>query len=86
MRHALLGLAILMLGGTAYAQSFSSSEYCDPVCLEHRDQSRDCSYHSYSQCEASRSGVGGSCVDNPLLSQCTRGAAGQTVRHRRKHH
>jgi hypothetical protein len=87
--YALIGFAVLMLGGTAYAQDYTSSEYCDPVCIEHGSGRTDCSYHTYAQCEASRSGVGGACVDNPLLSLCRKGPAGAGVVHsvhHRKHH
>ena len=76
MRHALIGLALLALGGAAHAQDYSSSEYCDPICLQHSLSSPpDCSYHTWAQCEASRRGTGGSCVTNPFLSQCSRGSA-----------
>jgi hypothetical protein len=85
MRYALVGFTILMLGGAAYAQDRASSEYCDPVCLEFRSGSQDCSYHNYAQCQASRSGVGGDCVPNPFLSQCARGSVGPAGRHRRPH-
>jgi hypothetical protein len=88
MRYALIGFAVLMLGATAYAQDYTSSEYCDPVCIEHGSGRYDCSYHNYDQCSASRSGVGGSCVDNPFLSLCRRGTGAAIVHsvHHRKHH
>jgi hypothetical protein len=89
MRPALIGLALLLLAGMASAQDFTSSEYCDPVCVlgAGRDNGfYDCSYHSYAQCNASRSGVGGTCVDNPLLGMCKRAPAGASPRHRSKHH
>jgi len=85
MRYAVIGCAILMLGGAAYAQDRTSSEYCDPVCLEHRDGSQDCSYHNYSQCQATRIGVGGDCVPNPFLSQCARASVSPRARHRKRH-
>lgn len=78
MRHALAGLAFLLLGGALHAQNYSSSEYCNPVCLQHSFSSPpDCSYHNYAQCEATRRGLGGSCIGNPFLSLCSRGAAAQ---------
>jgi len=78
MRQTLIGFALLLLGGAVHAQDYSSSEYCDPVCLQHSMSSPpDCSYHNYAQCEASRRGLGGSCVTNPFLSLCTRGTAAQ---------
>jgi hypothetical protein len=74
MRHAVIGFALLVLGGAVHAQDYSSSEYCDPVCLQHSWSSPpDCSYRNYAQCEASRRGTGGSCVANPFLSLCNRG-------------
>jgi hypothetical protein len=85
MRHALIGLALLALGGAAHAQDYSSSEYCDPICLQHSLSSPpDCSYHTYAQCEASRSGTGGMCVTNPFLSMCSRRTVGQQPVHRSK--
>ena len=76
MRHALIGFALLVLGGAVHAQDYSSSEYCDPICLQHSLSSPpDCSYHTWAQCEASRRGTGGSCVTNPFLSLCSRGSA-----------
>jgi hypothetical protein len=86
LRHALIGFAVLMLGGTAYSQDYTSSEYCDPVCIEHGSGRYDCSYHNYAQCYASRMGVGGACVDNPMLSLCRRGPAVVAhSAHHRKH-
>jgi hypothetical protein len=87
MRYALVGFAVLMFGQAAYSQDYTSYEYCDPVCIEHGDGRYDCSYHTYAQCYASRSGVGGSCVDNPQLIFCRRGAVGAVVvRRPRGHH
>jgi Protein of unknown function (DUF3551) len=83
MRCALIGIAILVSGGAAYAQDGASSEYCDPVCLEFRGGAQDCTYHTYAQCEASRSGVGGDCVPNPFLAQCARASVGPKATHRR---
>jgi Protein of unknown function (DUF3551) len=83
MRHALVGFTILMLGGAAYSQDRTSSEYCDPICLEFRDGTQDCTYHNYSQCEASRSGVSGECVTNPFLGQCARAWVPLKARHRK---
>jgi hypothetical protein len=83
MRYALIGIAILVSGGAAYAQDRASSEYCDPLCLEFRGGAQDCTYHTYAQCEASRSGVGGDCVPNPFLAQCARASVGPKATHRR---
>ena len=84
MRYALIGFTVLLLGGTAYSQDYTSSEYCDPVCLQHGSGRQDCSYHNYAQCEASRSGIGGECVTNPFLGQCARGSVGHRARHRKQ--
>jgi hypothetical protein len=85
MRYALVGFTILMLGGAAYAQDRTSSEYCDPICLEFRDGTQDCTYHNYSQCEATRPGVGGECVPNPFLAQCARASVPRKARRRTNH-
>jgi len=74
MRLIMIGSALLLAGGAVLAQDYTSSEYCDPVCLASRyGVATDCSYHNYAQCEATRSGLGGYCVDNPFLGMCTRG-------------
>jgi uncharacterized protein DUF3551 len=83
MRHALIGF-VLLLAGAAYAQDYTSSQYCDPVCLEGRRGALDCSYRNLGQCLAARSGVGGSCIQNPFLYQCTRPLTGGRPRHRRR--
>jgi hypothetical protein len=72
MRFVMIGSALLLCGGAVLAQDYTSSEYCDPVCLE-RHLAYDCSYHNYAQCEATRRGLGGICVDNPFLGMCARG-------------
>ena len=72
MRYLLIGVALLISGEVASAQDYSSSQYCSPWCLERRNGGQDCSYHSFEQCRVSQSGLGGSCVRNPFLSQCTR--------------
>jgi hypothetical protein len=74
MRLVMIGLALSLIGGAVHAQYHTSSQYCDPLCLE-RHLGYDCSYHNYAQCWASSSGVGGICVDYPFLSMCARGAA-----------
>lgn len=37
-----------------------------PWCAHYNTGANDCSFHSFEQCMASRSGVGGICVRNPL--------------------
>ena len=85
MRLALIVFALLALGGAVHAQDYSSGGYCNPVCLQHGFASApDCSYYNYAQCEATRSGTGGICIDNPLLSMCSRKTVGQQPVHKNK--
>jgi hypothetical protein len=85
MRNALIGFAFLALGGAVHAQDYSSGEYCNPVCLQHGFASApDCSYHNYAQCEETRRGLGGICVDNQFLSMCSRKTVGQQGVHKSK--
>lgn len=73
MRHVLIGIALMIPTGAASAQEDrSTSQFCSPWCLQFRSGAQDCSYHSFEQCRVSSSGVGGVCVQNPVLSQCTR--------------
>jgi hypothetical protein len=72
MRYLLVGLGLLMTGGVAAAQDYSSSGYCTPWCLTFPSGGQDCSYNTFEQCRISSQGVGGSCQTNPFLSQCTR--------------
>jgi len=72
MRYILIGAAALLVSAdVATAQDYSSSGYCSPWCLSRRN-AQDCSYHTFEQCRVSGLGVGGSCVQNPFLSMCTR--------------
>ena len=72
MRYLLIGAALLLSSEVAVAQDYSSSQYCSPWCLQFRSGGQDCSYNNFEQCRVSSSGVGGICVQNPFLSQCTR--------------
>jgi hypothetical protein len=73
MRYALIAFAVVLFTGTALAQDYTTSGYCAPWCLlGPRSGGLDCSYYTYNQCLATRSGVGGSCEVNPFLSQCRR--------------
>jgi hypothetical protein len=87
MRYGLITIAAALLVSAAHAQDYTSSGYCDPICLEHRG-AQDCSFHTLAQCEATRSGLGGVCVANPFLGECARASvrgkapAGRRVRHR----
>jgi hypothetical protein len=72
----------LILGTTAYAQDYSSSEYCDPWCS--LSYARDCTYHTFEQCLVSIRGTSLGCYENPFLYQCRRpSAADRTVRRHR---
>jgi hypothetical protein len=72
MRYVLIGVALLISGETASAQDYTSSGYCTPWCLTFRSGGQDCSYNTFEQCRVSSQGVGGVCMQNPFLSQCTR--------------
>jgi hypothetical protein len=86
MRHVLMGVFILMLGGMALAQDRTSSQYCDPWCERDSDEGSglDCSYRTFQQCLAAASATG-HCYDNPFLYQCRRPspAADSPARRRR---
>jgi hypothetical protein len=84
MRQVLTGIAVLMLGGVAFAQDYTSSEYCDPWCVRGRGDGLDCSYHTFQQCLATASGMGSHCTENPFLPLCRRPlAASPSRRHAR---
>jgi hypothetical protein len=84
MRHVLTGIAVLMLGGVAFAQNYTSSEYCDPWCVRGRDNGLDCSYHTFQQCLVTTRGMGSHCDQNPFLYLCSRPiATGPSRRHGR---
>jgi hypothetical protein len=85
MRYAFAAIAILLSAGTAAAQDYTSSQYCDPWCtLGRRSGATDCSYYTFEQCRAAASGTGATCVTNPFLSYCTRGAQRPERRVRRR--
>jgi hypothetical protein len=78
MRQALIGIALLLSGGTAMAQDYTTSQYCSPWCSEGRKSGGlDCAYSNFEQCQATESALGGRCIQNPFLSQCTRPAPRQ---------
>jgi hypothetical protein len=69
----------LILGTSAYAVDYSSSEYCDPWCS--LPYARDCAYRTFEQCLISIRGTSLGCYENPFLYQCRRPSpAHQTVR------
>jgi hypothetical protein len=85
MRHVLIGVFILMLGGMALAQDRTTSEYCDPWCERDTEDGNglDCSYHTFQQCLAAASGTG-YCYDNPFLYQCRRPSPANSPARRRR--
>ena len=86
MRYVLIGIVVLMLGGVAYSQDYTSSQYCDPWCTQGspEDGGLECSYHTFEQCLAAASGTGNHCYQNPFLYQCRRPTAGDRPRTRRR--
>jgi Protein of unknown function (DUF3551) len=85
MRHVLMGVLVLMLGGMALAQNRTSSEYCDPWCERDTDEGAalDCSYRTFQQCLAAASGTG-HCYENPFLYQCRRVSSDNPLARRRR--
>jgi Protein of unknown function (DUF3551) len=83
MRRILIGLVLITLGGVAFAQDYTSSDYCDPWCQGGRGP-LDCSYHSFQQCLVSTRGLGTHCYENPFLYLCRRPAAPDRPPHRKR--
>jgi hypothetical protein len=83
MRHVLIGAFMLILGGMALAQDYTSSEYCDPWCLRTRGGGLNCNYHTFQQCLAAASGTG-HCYENPILYQCRRSSPANSPARRRR--
>jgi hypothetical protein len=69
MRYVAIAV-VLMLGGPAYSQDYTSSGYCTPWCS--LSYGRDCSYHTFQQCLDASRGATNSCYSNPFLYQCRR--------------
>ena len=82
MRQVLIGVVALMLGGVAFAQDYTSSEYCDPWC--EGVSGVDCSYHNLQQCLTSARGSSIHCYENPFLNRCRRPAETDRSLHRRR--
>jgi hypothetical protein len=82
MRHVLIGVFMLILGGMALAQDYTTSEYCDPWCTRVRGGGLDCSYHTFQQCLAAASATG-RCRENPFLYQCRRSSPANSSARRR---
>jgi len=84
MRLVSIAALALIWGGTATAQDFTSSSYCDPWCEMGAGGGLDCSFHTFDQCRVSTYGNGSHCHENPFLSMCTRpGVATKPLRPRR---
>jgi uncharacterized protein DUF3551 len=85
MRYSLIAV-LLLVGGVAYAQDYTSSGYCAPWCTQGspEDGGMDCSYYTFNQCLAAAWGTGNHCYTNPFLYQCRRPAAGDHLRARRR--
>src|ERR1700751_1183427 len=85
MRHVLIGVFILILGGMALAQDLTSSQYCDPWCVRDVDDGSglDCSYHTFQQCLAAASATS-HCYENPFLYQCRRTSPANSPARRRR--
>ena len=85
MRHVLIGVFILILGGMALAQDFTSSQYCDPWCERDSPDGSglDCSYHTFQQCLAAASATS-HCYENPFLYQCRRTSPANSPARRRR--
>jgi hypothetical protein len=81
-RFAATGVAALLMGGMAFAQNFTSSQYCDPWCAQGWGGTLDCSYRNFQQCLVSTRGLGGHCYENPFLSQCQRPVEPSPLRRR----
>jgi len=75
MRHVLTGIVLLMLGGAAFAQNYTSYQYCDPWCVQGRALGLDCGYRTFQQCLVTTRGMGGHCEENPFLSLCRKPVA-----------
>jgi hypothetical protein len=69
MRYAATAV-FLMFGAAAYAQDYTTAEYCDPWCT--LSYGRDCNYHTFKQCMAASWGTTNSCYSNPFLYLCRR--------------
>jgi hypothetical protein len=69
LRHGAIAL-VFIFGTAAYAQDYTSSEYCDPWCTQ--SYGRDCNYHTFRQCMATSRGTTSTCYRNPFLFMCRR--------------
>jgi hypothetical protein len=84
----ILGAVLLGVVGVSGLSVTAVQAQDYPVCLQGTDSTR-CEFDTYAQCRASASGVGGSCIDNPLYRgpSATRAPSpmpGQTTRQRRR--
>ena len=68
MRHILAGLAVAVALSAATIPSASAQNTTRPFCIRdgHGGSGMwDCSYYTWQQCQASASGAGGTCWENP---------------------
>jgi Protein of unknown function (DUF3551) len=91
MRRIVMGVVLMMSGlmmsgGMAFAQDYTTADYCDPWCQGGKGP-LGCSYHTFEQCLVTTRGLGTHCYENPLLHLCTRHvAAPDRPAHRKRSH
>ena len=66
MRSAIL--ALLVFGSIPVAGSSPAAALEYPYCVQSQIDSADCAYSSYNQCMASASGLGATCIVNPIVA------------------
>ena len=85
MRHSLLALAALAVGGLVSAATPAAArDYL--YCTDSRIEGTRCAYDSYSQCQASASGLGISCIVNPRVAFGAAPAYAEPPRHKRRYY
>ena len=72
----------LMFGTAAYAQDYTTAEYCDPWCSQ--SYGRDCNYHTFQQCMDTSRGTTNTCYSNPFLYLCQRHPTAERSSRRRR--
>jgi hypothetical protein len=66
MRKALF--ALMAIGTLTAIDAVPAAARDYPICMRTRFDQDDCSYVNYAQCQASASGLGQSCFQNPALA------------------
>jgi hypothetical protein len=74
--------AVLTFATTAFAQDYTTSEYCDPWCS--LSYGRDCNYRTFQQCMDASRGTTSTCYANPFLYLCRRPSATNRSSRRRR--